>query len=87
LQISLTIIEKNCRIRDSAAETIFMPQLKFNIIHLSAEKILRKVNKYFNVVSSIWAAMERQNKPPPRGHWRQGRGLDGEIERSDWWRG
>jgi len=47
--------------------------------------IAEKRQQYFD--SSIWAAMERQNKPPPRGHWRQGRGLDGEMERSDWWRG
>jgi len=39
------------------------------------------------IVSSIWAAMARQNKPPPCGHWRQRRGLDVGVERSDWWRG
>jgi len=34
--------------------------------------------------SSICAAMGRQNKPPPCGHWRQRRGPDMEMERSDW---
>jgi len=41
----------------------------------------------WSVASSIWAAMRHQNKPPPRGYWRQKRGLDVEMVRSDWWRG
>jgi len=38
-------------------------------------------------MSSIWVVMGRQNKSPPCGHWRQRRGPDVEMERSDWWRG
>jgi len=40
-----------------------------------------------NYVSSTWAAMRHENKLSPYDHWRQRRGLDVDIARSDWWKG